>query len=129
MVKFNAGEEQINTERAFISDDISALSTEALLAKLEELRTRRGARPKSVKKAAKQEKEAKLLAELEQLVPPEHRDLLSGLAPKEKKQVLMEIAKQRLATQAAAAIAANEEAEKDAAADKFLDSNDGDVGA
>ena len=100
MTKFDPGEEQVNTERAFISEDISLLSTEQLLEKLEELRTRRGARPKSVKKAAKQEKEAKLLSELEQLVPEEHRALLAGLAPKEKKKVLMAIAKQRLAVQA-----------------------------
>jgi len=142
MSKFISGDDQVDTERAFISDEISTISTSDLLAKLEELRTRRGARPKSVKKADKQEKEAKLLAELEQLVPPEHRALLAGLAPKEKKKVLMDIAKARLAAQAVATVEASKaneaneaneakaaQAAQDSPENSLDDNSDGDTSA
>lgn len=94
---FDPGEEQVDTERAFLPQPVDEMTTEDLLAKLEDLRARRGAQPKSTRKAAKQEKAARELAELEKLVPDEYKEMMRGLSPKEKKEVLLTVIQSRKA--------------------------------
>lgn len=94
---FDPGEDLVDTERAFLPLPVDQMTTGDLLTKLEDLRARRGAAPKSTKKAAKQEKEAKLLVELEKLVPDEYKEMMRGLSPKEKKEVLLTIIESRKA--------------------------------
>ena len=88
-------EDDVETEKAFLDVDYSEVSTEDLLKKLEALRSKRGAQPKSARKSAKKEKEAKMIAEFMAIVPEEMRDTIEALSNQEKLKVLRDIAKSK----------------------------------
>ena len=88
-------EEDIDVEKAFLDVDFSDVSTEDLLKKLEALRSKRGAQPKSARTSAKKEKEAKMIAEFMAIVPEDMRETMEALSNQEKLKVLRGIAKSK----------------------------------
>ena len=88
-------EDEVEVEKAFLDVDYSNVSTEELLKKLEALRSKRGAQPRSVRKSAKKEKEAKMIAEFMAIVPKEMKETIEALSNQEKLKVLRDIAKNK----------------------------------
>ena len=88
-------EDEVEVEKAFLDVDYSNVSTEELLKKLEALRSKRGAQPKSVRTSAKKEKEAKMIAEFMSIVPKEMKATIEALSNQEKLKVLRDIAKKK----------------------------------
>ena len=88
-------EDDVDTEKAFLDVDYSDVSTEDLLKKLEALRSKRGAQPKSARTSKKKEKEAKMIAEFMAIVPEEMREAIEALSNQEKLKVLRNIARSK----------------------------------
>ena len=88
-------EDDVETEKAFLDVDYSDVSTEDLLKKLEDLRSKRGAQPKSARRSKKKEKEAKMIAEFMAVVPEDMRETIDALSNEEKLKVLRSIAKSK----------------------------------
>ena len=88
-------EDEVEVEKAFLDVDYSNVSTEELLKKLEALRSKRGAQPRSARKSAKKEKEAKMIAEFMAIVPKEMKETIEALSNQEKLKVLRDIAKNK----------------------------------
>ena len=93
---FKPIEEDVDTERAFLGADLSKVDTSDLLKMLEGLRPRRGERPKSAKRVAKKENDAKTIAKFMQIVPEEMRPVLEQLSDPEKLKVLRKIVESRV---------------------------------